>query len=87
MDPEQKPPHCNASWKHSCFGQCHGGKRHLGDARALKRVCDGIRPGSGLRALLESHVRPPACSLTFVGDSVLQDMWTAAVLGAPGSAE
>lgn len=84
IDSGIKPPKCKASLQHHCLGQCRGGRPHEGHFSSFTRVCRNNENAThdGLRVILETHVRPPACALTIAGDSVLHDFWTAIVIGA-----
>ena len=71
---------CNDSFRHACLGTCGHGRTLTGLRPQLQFACDDANSNAPLRALLEQHVRPPTCRLAFFGDSVVLDLWTAAVL-------
>ena len=85
-------PQCNSSFKYACLGSCQKAIKgyNLRDSRSAAYVYDpgGARPQpidahAGLRTLLGRALEDGSpCSVGFSGDSVIHDIWSAAVSGA-----
>ena len=87
---------CSAPFWHSCLGACRHGATLKADPMSnvstlasLGLACaageSAARTENAMNALYElltTHVRPPRCTLSFVGDSLMHDTFTAAVIGA-----
>ena len=78
-------PSCtDARFKHSCDGQCRFLRFHL-NATTIPTMppCEAESAHEPMRKLLDHlATMPPACTLSFIGDSTMHDIWAASIASA-----
>jgi hypothetical protein len=89
---------CDGPYRHACLGACRDDTHFLPSRShgGLVLACNDTPPaashaaatpthewtGETMTMLLREHARPPSCRLSFAGDSLMHDVWAAALAAA-----